>query len=431
MIQVDISNVWGTLSLPDLLSIEKEVFDAHTMLAEGTGKAEEFRGWMGLPARETPEETQRILKAAGTIRASSDVCVVVGTDGSCLGPRAAIELLQGLNRNLNRGKTDPRIFFAGNNLSTRSWNELAELLEEKDFSVIVVSSSGTELEPAIAFRSLRWMLERRYGTDEAKRRIYAVTDPEDGALRQMAREENWEIFEMPAGISGGHAALSAAGLLPMAVAGIDVTAVLRGAADAKESYDLRSFENPAWLYAGVRNALYRKGRMIEVFASFEPGFRGVGHWWQQLFGLPESKDGQGIFPAIAQLPGDLYLVGQNGRGNLFETMVRFNAPEKSHIIGSEWKGLDGLNYLEGKTLGFVEEMAFEAVVTTHEESGIPVLVLDCGELSDRTVGELFYFLELCCCIDACMLGANPVDRPGLEEYERNLFRLLGKPGCND
>ena len=432
MINVDISNVWGDISLPDLLSIEQEIGAAHRMLTEGTGAGAQFRDWLKLPCGETTEELERIRNAAQTIRANSDACVVVGIGGSYLGPRAAVELLQGPNRNIGRGKGDPQIFFAGNSLSTRHWNELMRLLEGKDFSVIVISKSGTTLEPAIAFRGLRWLLERRYGTDEAARRIYAVTDPETGALRQMAAQENWETFAIPAGVGGRFSVLSPVGLLPMAVAGIDILEVLNGAMDAKEEYDLRSFENPVWLYAGVRNALYRKGKAIEVFASFEPGFRAFGGWWQQLFGESEGKEGKGIFPVTAELTADLHSLGQliqEGQRNLFETMVRFDGPQKEYLIGSDWKNLDGLNYLEGKSLDYVDRMAFEGTAAAHEEGGVPVITVDCGELTDRKVGELFFFLQLSCGISAYTLGVNPFDQPGVEAYKGNMFNLLGKPGC--
>jgi len=434
MISVDISNVWGELSLPDLLSIEKEVAEAHAMLMEGTGQGAEFRDWLNLPTREETEEIRRILKAADKIRSDSDVCVVVGIGGSYLGPRAAMELLQGTNRNIGKSKGDPQIFFAGNNLSTRHWNELMTLLEGKDFSIIVISKSGTTLEPAIAFRGLRWMLERKYGTDEASRRIYAVTDPGSGALRQMASEENWETFAIPKGVGGRFSVLSPVGLLPMAVAGIDILEVLKGAMDAREAYDLRSFENPVWLYAGVRNALYRKGKDIEIFESFEPGFQMFGRWWQQLFGESEGKDGKGIFPATAELTADLHSLGQliqQGQRNLFETMVRFDAPEKQYTIGGDWKNLDDLNYLEGKSLDHVEEMAFQGTVAAHEEGGVPVLTMDCGELNARKVGELFFFLQLACGVSAYILGVNPFDQPGVEGYKANMFRLLGKPGYEE
>jgi len=401
------------------------------MLQEGTGAGSEFRDWLKLPVREPTKEISRILKAAETIRRDSEVCVVVGIGGSYLGPRAAIELLQGPNRNIGRGKGDPQIFFAGNSLSTRHWNELVRLLEGKDFSVIVISKSGTTTEPAIAFRGLRWMLERRYGTDEANKRIYAVTDPCKGALHQMASGEGWETFVIPAGVGGRFSVLTAVGLLPMAVAGIDILQVLNGAADAKEMYDLRSFENPVWQYAAVRNVLLRSGKAIELFESFEPGFKMFGGWWQQLFGESEGKKGKGLFPVSVEFTADLHSLGQmiqQGQRNLFETVVRFDPPEKQYTIGGDWKNLDGLNYLEGRTLDFVDEMACQGTIAAHVDGGVPVILMDCGVLDDRKVGELFFFLQLSCGVSAYVLGVNPFNQPGVEAYKRNMFTLLGKQG---
>ena len=434
MITVDISNVWGQLSLPDLLALEKEIADAHTALVEGSGAGSDYLGWLELPVKEETEELRRIQKAAKKIRLDSDVCVVVGIGGSYLGPRAAIELLQGPNRNIGKGKGNPQIFYAGNSLSTRHWNELMGLLKEKDFSVIVISKSGTTTEPAIAFRGLRWMLERKYGTDEANKRIYAVTDPCRGALHQMAEEEGWERFHIPPSVGGRYSVLTPVGLLPMAVAGIDIMAVMGGAAEAKEAYSLHSYDNPAWLYAAVRNLLYRNGKAIELFVSQEPGFKMFGAWWQQLFGESEGKNGKGLFPATAEFTADLHSLGQliqQGERNLFETMVRFDPPEQTHIIGAEWKNLDGLNYLEGKTLDYVDEQAYFGTIAAHVDGGVPVITMDCGELCEAKVGELFYFLELSCGISAYVLGVNPFNQPGVEAYKGNMFQLLGKPGTGD
>ena len=434
MIKVDISNVWGQVSLPDLLAMEKEVFAAHKTLTEGTGEGNDFLGWLNLPVREPTDEIKRIQKAAEKIRSESDVCVVVGIGGSYLGPRAAIELLQGPNHNMGKGKGNPQIYFAGNGLSTRHWNELNRLLEGKDFSVIVISKSGTTTEPAIAFRGLKWLLERKYGTDAAGRRIYAITDPCKGALRQMADEQGWETFVIPPSAGGRFSVLTPVGLLPIAVAGIDIMEMMNGAVDAKEAYDLRSFENPVWLYAAVRNLLYRNGKVMEIFESFEPGFKMFGGWWQQLFGESEGKDGKGIFPVTAEFTADLHSLGQmiqQGERNFFETMVRFDAPDNRYTIGSDLKDLDGLNYLAGKTLDFVDEKAYLGTLAAHVDGGVPVITMECGELNDRKVGELFYFLELCCGVSAYILGVNPFNQPGVEFYKRNMFKLLGKPGYED
>ena len=431
MIKVDISNVWGELSLPDLLAVEKEVAAAHMTLTEQTGPGNDFLGWLDLPVEEPTEEMLRVQAAADRIRETSDVFVVIGIGGSFLGPRAAIELLQGCNHNIGKGKGNPQIYFAGNGLSTRAWNELCRLLEGKDFSIAIISKSGTTTEPAIATRTLRWMLERKYGTDGAKKRIYAITDPVKGALRQMAEEEGWETFVIPANVGGRYSVLTAVGLLPLAVAGLDIKAIMAGACEAKKAYDLRSYENPVWLYAGVRNLLYRRGKKIELLESFEPGFKMMGGWWQQLFGESEGKDGKGIFPVTAEFTADLHSLGQmiqQGERNIFETMVRFDAPEKKMVIGGDVKNLDGLNYLEGKTLDFVDEQAFLGTLAAHVDGGVPVITMDMGELNDAKLGEMFYFFELACGVSAYMLDVNPFNQPGVEFYKRNTFQLLGKPG---
>ena len=434
MIKVDISNVWGEISLPDLLALEKEVSAAHMTLTDKTGDGNDFLGWLDLPVEQETDEIRRIRAAAKQIRQNSDVFVVIGIGGSYLGPRAAIELLQGCNHNIGKGKGDPQIFFAGNGLSTRSWNELQRLLEGKDFSIAIISKSGTTTEPAIATRALRWMLERKYGTEGAKKRTYAITDPCKGALRQMAEEEGWETFVIPPDVGGRYSVLTAVGLLPMAVAGIDPMEVMAGAAEAKKIYNIRSFENPVWLYAAVRNLLYRRGKAIELFESFEPGFKMFGGWWQQLFGESEGKDGKGIFPVTAEFTADLHSLGQmiqQGERNIFETMVRFAPPEQTAVVGPDYKNLDGLNYLAGKTLDFVDEQAYLGTLAAHVDGGVPVMTMDMGILDAQKMGEMFYFLELACGISAYMLGVNPFNQPGVEFYKRNMFKLLGKPGYEE
>ena len=431
MIKVDISNVWGQVSLPDLLAMEKEVFAAHQTLMDGSGEGNDFLGWLNLPVSDPTAEMRRITAAAERIRQSSDVFVVVGIGGSYLGPRAAIELLQGCNHNIGKGKGNPQIFYAGNGLSTRAWNELLRLLEDKDFSIALISKSGTTTEPAIATRNLRWMLERKYGTEGAKSRIYAITDPCKGALRQMATEEGWETFVIPPNVGGRFSVLTAVGLLPMAVAGIDINTVMAAAAEAKKLYDIRSFENPVWLYAATRNLLYRRGKCIEILESYEPGFKMMGGWWQQLFGESEGKDGKGIFPVTAELTADLHSLGQmiqQGERNIFETMVRFDAPVRRALITADWKNLDGLSYLEGKTLDFVDEQAYLGTLAAHVDGGVPVITMEMGDLDDAKLGEMFYVFDLACGISAYMLGVNPFNQPGVEFYKRNMFHLLGKPG---
>ena len=432
MIKVDISNVWGQVTLSDLLAMEKEVAAAHTTLADGTGAGNDFLGWQNLPVREATEEITRIQRAAEKIRSDSDVFVVIGIGGSYLGPRAAIELLQGPNHNIGKGKGNPQIFFAGNGLSTRHWNELTRLLEGKDFSIAIISKSGTTTEPAIATRALRWMLERKYGTEGAKSRIYAITDPCKGALRQMATEEGWETFVIPPDVGGRYSVLTPVGLLPLAVAGIDIMEMMNGAADAKGELRPAFFENPVWQYAAVRNLLYRNGKAMEIFESYEPGFKMFGGWWQQLFGESEGKGRQGSVPRDRRVHRRPALSGSDDPAGAAEHFSRpwfaFDPPAARYTIGSDWKNLDGLNYLEGKTLDFVDEKAYLGTVAAHVDGGVPVITMDCGELNDRKVGELFYFLELCCGVSAYILDVNPFNQPGVELYKRNMFQLLGKPG---
>ena len=429
MIELDMSNVWGELSLPQLLETEQEVFEAHRLLAEGKGAGNDFIGWLELPVMEDTAEMVRIKQAADRIRQNSDVLVVIGIGGSYLGPRAAIELLKGQNHNLKN--SDPQIFFAGNNLSTRAWQELCALLEGKDFAINIISKSGTTTEPAIATRALKWMLERKYGAEKAKKHIFVTTDPAKGALRQMTNEAGYESFIIPPNVGGRYSVLTAVGLLPMAVAGMDITEIMIGAAQAKRDLGLFSFENPAWLYAAGRNLLYRGGKKIEMLCCYEPAFKYLAGWWQQLYGESEGKDGKGIFPAVAEFTADLHSLGQmiqQGERNLFETVVRFQPCRKKTLIEADWKDLDGLNYLEGKSLDFVEDKAFLGTLAAHTDGGVPVMLVQADEICDRALGELFYFFELACGISAYMLGVNPFNQPGVEFYKRNMFQLLGKPG---
>lgn len=399
---------------------------------EGTGEGNDFLGWLSLPTYEETEEMRRIAQAAARIRESSEAFVVVGIGGSYLGPRAAIELLYGGNYNLQRGtKGNPRIFFAGNGLSTRAWNDLSAELDGKDFSVVFISKSGTTTEPAIATRALRWMLERKYGTDGAKSRIFAITDPCKGALRQMAMEEGWETFVIPPDVGGRFSVLTPVGLLPMAVAGINICDVMLGAAKAKKDYDLRSFENPVWLYAAIRNLLYRKGKAIELLTSFEPAFKMMGGWWQQLFGESEGKDGKGIFPASVDLTPDLHSMGQyiqDGIRMLQETVVFFDNSRTSIAVPSDDENLDGLNYLAGREMSYINEKAMQATKAAHISGGVPVTEIRLPEIGAEALGALIYFFEFACGVSGYMEGVNPFNQPGVEAYKKNMFHLLGKPG---
>jgi glucose-6-phosphate isomerase len=428
MVNADISNIWGEISLPDLLGLEREVFDAHMLLTNKTGRGADMLGWMALPDRMTTTELQRIRQAAERIRGNSEVLVVVGIGGSYLGARAAIELLRGQQYNLTGHTT--QILFAGNSFSTRSYQELMELLSGRDFSVVLISKSGTTMEPALAARSLRWMLEQKYGAQGARERIYAITDPRRGALQQMATEAGWETFPIPPDVGGRYSVLSAVGLLPMAVAGIDPGQVLLGGSEARRQLDIRSFENPAWLYAAARTLLYRGGKAIEILCSWEPRFASFGRWWQQLFGESEGKEGKGLFPTCLEFSADLHSMGQllqQGQRNLFETVVRFAPPEQQVAVEMDWKDLDGLNYLQGKTLEDVAEQAYQGTVAAHVDGGVPVITLEAGPTDAGTLGELFYFFELSCALSAYMLGVNPFNQPGVEQYKENMYTLLGKP----
>lgn len=432
MLKVDLSNVWGDLSLPDLLATEQEVFAAHKTLAEGRGPGNDFLGWLELPTFEETEELQRIRRAAERIRADSDVFVVVGIGGSYLGPRAAIELVKGQNHNLK--DSDPQVFFAGNNLSTRAWQELCELLEGKDFSINIISKSGTTTEPAIATRALRWMLERKYGAEKAKKRIYVTTDPKHGALRQMATEEGYESFIIPPNVGGRYSVLTAVGLLPMAVAGIAPMDVMLGAARARKELDIRSFENPAWQYAAIRNLLYRRGKAIELLGCYEPSFRYFAGWWQQLFGESEGKDGKGIFPTSVIYSTDLHSLGQivqEGVRNIFETVIDIQNTGNSFIIPDDPQNVDKLNFISGKDLNEANKKAFIATAFAHSDGNVPNIVLELAARDEDSYGYLVYFFEVACAASGYMLGVNPFNQPGVEAYKKNMFALLGKPGAEN
>ena len=428
MINVDISNVWGQISLPDLLAMEKEVFAAHMALTDPEGPAGAYLGWQKLPTMIETQEVSRIRATAERIRQSSDAVVVLGVGGGVLAAKAAIELFQGRDYNL---QAKPQIFFAGDSLSSRAWNRLEKRLEGKDLSLILVSKYGNDMPSAIATRALRWTMERKYGSDGARKRIFAVTDPQQGALRQLAREEGWESFDIPPTVGDCYGALSPAGLLPMAVAGLDIRAVLRGAWEGKEAYDLRSFENPVWLYSAVRNLMHRKQKAIELLSGFEPEFHGFGAWWQQLFAQSEGKEGKGLFPVPVCYPADLYALGQTlqeGQRNLFETLVRFDPPARGHIIASDHKNLDGLNFLSGMTLDEVQEQACQGILSAHVDGDVPVLTVDMGELTEEKLGEMFWFFQLGCAISGLLLGVNPFTQPGMEPYRDNLSSFLSRPG---
>ena len=424
MIKVDLSGAAGFFDPagPDYAAAAR----AHRALLEHSGAGAEFTGWLDLPGRIQNGELKQILTVASRIRGRAQALVVVGIGGSYLGAKGAVELLRP-----HPQPGDPKILFAGNSLSPDALMHLLEELGDLDFDINVVSKSGTTLEPALAFRMFRGLLEAKYGTEKAKKHIFATTDAHRGVLKQMADEEGWETFVVPDNVGGRYSVLSAVGLLPMAAAGIDVQAVIGEAIEAFTAMSAQSPENPAWQYAAIRNLLYRRGKAIELLGCYEPSFRYFAGWWQQLFGESEGKDGKGLFPATVEFTADLHSLGQmiqQGQRNLFETIVRFAPPRKRTTIEVDWKNLDGLNYLEGKTLDFVEEQAFQGTLSAHVDGGVPNIVLQTDEVDADTLGELFYFFELSCGISAYMLGVNPFNQPGVEFYKKNMFHLLGKPG---
>jgi glucose-6-phosphate isomerase len=407
---------------------------AHEQLHEKTGAGSDYLGWIDLPGNYDKEEFARIQSAAKQIQADSDALVVIGIGGSYLGARAAIEMLQHSFYNelpKNKRKT-PEIYYAGNNISSTYMTHLLQLLEDKDFSVNVISKSGTTTEPAMAFRIFRDALEKKYGKEAARKRIYATTDQAKGALKKLASEEGYESFVIPDDVGGRYSVLTAVGLLPIAAAGIDIEAMMQGAADASREYanpDIR--ENASYQYAAVRNALYRKGKAIEILVNYEPSLHYVSEWWKQLYGESEGKDHKGIFPASVDFSTDLHSMGQfiqEGARNLFETVIQVDKVQDEIKIGSDADDLDGLNFLAGKTMDFVNKKAFQGTMLAHTDGGVPNLIVTIPEISPYWFGYMVYFFEKACGISGYLLGVNPFDQPGVEAYKKNMFALLGKPG---
>ena len=413
------------------------VASAHKMLHDKTGAGNDFLGWVDLPVDYDKEEFARIKKAAEKIRSDSDVLVVIGIGGSYLGARAAIEMLSHSFYNaLDKEKRGaPAIFYAGNSISSTYLAELLEAVEGKDISVNVISKSGTTTEPAIAFRIFKELLEKKYGKEGARGRIYATTDAKRGALKSLADAEGYESFVISDDVGGRYSVLTAVGLLPIAAAGIDIDAMMQGAADARERYmNPNLAENECYQYAAVRNALLKKGKSVEMMINFEPALHYFGEWWKQLNGESEGKDGKGIFPAAADFSTDLHSMGQyiqDGQRILFETAIRVAAPKKNITIEATDDNIDGLNFLAGKTLDYVNEKAAEGTALAHTDGGVPNLTVTVPELSAYYFGQLVYFFEKACGISGYLLGVNPFDQPGVEAYKKNMFALLGKPGYEE
>lgn len=430
MIKVDDTSVYSTITREHVTAMEPQLKAAWETLQKGTGAGKEFLGWIRLPEDYDRAEFVRIQQAAKRIQQDSQVLVVIGIGGSYLGARAVVELLQSPNYNLKR-KDTPDLYFTGNTLSTDAVLETLELIGDRDFSINVISKSGTTTEPAIAFRIFRAALERKYGKEGAARRIYATTDRAKGALKTLADAEGYETFVVPDDVGGRYSVLTAVGLLPIAVSGVDVAALMAGAADALAAFGQDSLDNPVWRYAGVRNALYRAGKKVEILGCYEPAFRFMAEWWKQLYGESEGKCGRGIFPASVELTADLHSMGQyiqEGERMLFETIVAFQRPRGSVVIGSDAGNLDGLNFLMGKDLKFVCEQAMLGTRLAHVDGGVPNLVIQVEAVDAYHVGQLIYFFELACGLSGYLLGVNPFDQPGVEAYKRNMFGLLGKPG---
>ena len=427
MIKVDLSGAAGFFDPagPDYAAAAQ----AHRTLLEHSGAGAEFTGWLDLPGRMQNGELKQILAAASRIRGRSQALVVVGIGGSYLGAKGAVELLRPRPQ-----PGDPKILFAGNSLSPDALMHLLEKLGDLDFDLNVVSKSGTTLEPALAFRMFRGLLEAKYGPEKAKKHIFATTDAHRGVLKHMADEEGWETFVVPDDVGGRYSVLSAVGLLPMAAAGIDVQTVIGAAIEAFAAMSAQSPENPAWQYAAARQHLYQLGKTTEILACYEPSFRFMAEWWKQLYGESEGKEEKGLFPASVDFTADLHSMGQyiqQGERMLMETVVRFAPAEHQMIVPFDEVNGDGLNFLAGKTMDFINRQAMDGTLLAHVEGGVPNIILNLDENNARTMGQLIYFFEYACGLSGYLLGVNPFDQPGVEAYKKNMFALLGKPGYEE
>ncbi|WP_423801779.1 glucose-6-phosphate isomerase [Neobacillus sp. SAB-20_R2A] len=429
-ITFDYSNTLSFMQQHEVDYLSEFVKTAHEMLHEKKGPGSDYLGWVDLPHNYDKEEFARIKAAAERIRSNSDALIVIGIGGSYLGARAAIEALSHTFHNQMDGTTE--IYFAGQNISATYLTHLFDVLKDKDISVNVISKSGTTTEPAIAFRIFREYLEKKYGKEEAKKRIYATTDRAKGALKTLADEEGYETFVIPDDVGGRYSVLTAVGLLPIATAGLDINKMMAGAAAAADKYNNPNLaENQSYQYAAVRNALYRKGKSIELLVNFEPALHYVSEWWKQLFGESEGKDQKGLYPASVDFTTDLHSMGQyvqEGRRDLIETVVSVKEPKVDITLGKEEADLDGLNYLAGKTMDYVNKNAAQGTVLAHVDGGVPNLSVELDQLNEYTFGEMVYFFEKACGISGLLMGVNPFDQPGVEAYKKNMFALLGKPG---
>lgn len=421
----------GFINAHEYSAMESQVKAAHETLHNKNGLGSDFLGWLTLPEDYDRAEFARIKAAAEKIKKDTQVFIVIGIGGSYLGARAAIELLKSPLYN-NMKKDTPEIYFVGNSINSGYLNEIISLCEGKDFSVNIISKSGTTTEPAIAFRVFRDMLEKKYGKDGAKGRIYATTDKARGTLKNLADTEGYESFVIPDNVGGRYSVLTAVGLLPMAVAGCDIDKVMAGAKTAQDELSECDFtKNDCYKYAAVRNILSRRGKSMEMLVSYEPSFTMMGEWWKQLFGESEGKDNKGLFPTSATFSTDLHSLGQfvqQGSRTMFETVVHFAKPKSDYVIEKIDEDIDGLNFLAGKSMQYVNDRAYEGTVLAHTDGGVPNIVLEVPEINETEFGYMVYFFEKACAISGYILGVNPFDQPGVESYKKNMFALLGKPG---
>lgn len=422
------------VSCEEYSSIAPQIKAAHELLHNKTGLGNDFVGWVDLPVNYDKDEFARIKKAADKIKSDTDVFVVIGIGGSYLGAKAAIDFIKSPNYNA-LPKDTPDIYFTGNSISSTALSELLTICEGKNVSINMISKSGTTTEPAIAFRVFRELLEKKYGKEGAKERIYCTTDKAKGTLKQLATKEGYETFVVPDDVGGRYSVLTAVGLLPIAVAGADIDALMNGAACARESLmDTDLSKNDCYKYAALRNILYRKGKLVELLVSYEPAFTMMNEWWKQLFGESEGKDNKGIFPASVVFSTDLHSMGQyiqDGSRILFETVVQFDKPKYELTIGTDPENVDGLNFLSGKTVDFVNKKAFEGTILAHTDGKVPNIVLNIPEVNEFELGYLIYFFEKACAISGYTMCLNPFNQPGVESYKKNMFALLGKPGYED
>lgn len=421
----------GFVSLKDFEKIAPEVEKADKILKDKSGEGNDFLGWVDLPVDYDKDEFARIKKAAKKIQSDSEALIVIGIGGSYLGARAAIEFCRSQNYNLIATKT-PQVFFSGNSISSSALSELVSICETKDFSVNVISKSGTTTEPAVSFRIFRALLEKKYGKAEAAKRIYVTTDKQRGTLKELSDKEGYESFVVPDDVGGRYSVLTAVGLLPIAAAGCDIDKMMQGAAEARADYTDSDIEkNDCYKYAAARNILLRKGKAVEMMVAYEPDYTMMNEWFKQLFGESEGKDNKGLFPASAVFSTDLHSMGQyiqQGVRLMFETAVVFDKPKHVIEIKEDEVNADGLNFLAGKTMDFVNRKAFEGTVLAHCDGGVPNILLEIPEMNEFEFGYLVYFLEKACAISGYLLGVNPFNQPGVESYKKNMFALLGKPG---